>query len=89
MKRRTAMVHRRTLSGVTGNTFSRPFSRFESVVFPSVTLESTQVARLNATLKVGAVSSSVTVTSNAPVLDQERADVGTNSFPQVCDQGEE
>jgi len=51
---------------------------FETVFFPSVTLQSTQAARLDAALKVGAVSSSVTVTSNAPVLEQERPSEGTN-----------
>jgi hypothetical protein len=51
---------------------------FETLLRPTVTLESTQVARIDATLKVGAVSQSMTVTADAPVLDQERASIGTN-----------
>jgi hypothetical protein len=51
---------------------------FDTVLHPAVTLESTQVARIDAALKVGAVSASITVTTDAPVLDLERASVGTN-----------
>src|SRR6266850_7416852 len=39
---------------------------FETVQRPVVTLESTEVARLDAVLKVGSVSQSVTVTTDAP-----------------------
>jgi len=53
-------------------------SGFETERRPSVTLTSTQVAQINASLKVGSVSTSITVTSNAPVLEQERPSVGTN-----------
>src|ERR1700730_17564506 len=56
---------------------------FETIVRPAITLESTQVARIDAALKVGAVSSSITVTSDAPVLDLERPSVGTNMNGQV------
>jgi hypothetical protein len=60
--------------------YSVEFKRdgFETVVRPVITLESTQVARIDAALKVGAVSSSITVTSDAPVLDLEKPSVGTN-----------
>ena len=51
---------------------------FETVSHPSITLESTQVARIDAVLKVGAITQSVTVTSDAPVLDLERPSEGTN-----------
>jgi carboxypeptidase family protein len=51
---------------------------FETLRRPTVTLESTQVARIDAALKVGAISQSMTVTADAPVLDQERAAIGTN-----------
>ena len=51
---------------------------FETLVRPSITLESTRVAQVNAALQVGAQSASVTVTSEAPVLDQERPSIGTN-----------
>ena len=59
---------------------------FETEVRPSITLVSTQVAQLNATLKVGAVSSSVTVTSQAPVLDLERPDEGTNMSTKIVNE---
>lgn len=60
--------------------YSVEFKRdgFETVVRPAVTLESTQVARLDAALKVGSVSQTMTVTADAPVLDLERGSVGTN-----------
>jgi len=51
---------------------------FESLSRPSITLESTQVARIDAQLKIGSVAQSVTVTADAPVLDLERASEGTN-----------
>ena len=60
--------------------YSVEFNRegFETLRRPAVTLESTQVARIDASLKVGAASESVTVTADAPVLDLERPSVGTN-----------
>ncbi|MGA7929025.1 MAG: carboxypeptidase regulatory-like domain-containing protein, partial [Candidatus Sulfotelmatobacter sp.] len=60
--------------------YSVEFKRdgFEILLRPSVTLESTQVARIDAALKVGASSQSVTVTADAPVLDQENGSIGTN-----------
>jgi Carboxypeptidase regulatory-like domain len=51
---------------------------FETLRLPAITLISTQVARLDGQLPVGSVSTSITVTSNAPVLDEERPTIGTN-----------
>lgn len=61
-------------------TYSLEFRKdgFKSIKYPSVTLESTQVAQINAALQLGAVSDSVTVTADAPVLDREDATIGTN-----------
>src|SRR5882762_6409244 len=60
--------------------YSVEFKRdgFEIVRRPTITLESTQVAQINAELKVGAITDTITVTADAPVLDQERASIGTN-----------
>src|SRR5208337_1886149 len=51
---------------------------FETLLRPTVTLGSTEVARLDAALKIGAVSETMTVTTDAPVLELERPSVGTN-----------
>jgi hypothetical protein len=51
---------------------------FKSVLYPSITLESTQVAQMNSTLQVGMVNENVTVTANAPVIERENAAIGTN-----------
>jgi hypothetical protein len=51
---------------------------FKSIKHPSLTLESTQVAQLNASLQVGTASENITVTADAPVLDHENATIGTN-----------
>ncbi|HEY3973461.1 MAG TPA: carboxypeptidase regulatory-like domain-containing protein [Candidatus Sulfotelmatobacter sp.] len=51
---------------------------FDILLRPSITLESTQVARIDAALKVGKISESMTVTADAPVLDQENGSFGTN-----------
>ena len=61
-------------------TYSVEFKRdgFETLRRPAITLESTQVARIDAALKVGAVGQTVTVTADAPVLQQEDASIGTN-----------
>src|ERR1700752_473971 len=56
---------------------------FKQVVQPSVTLISTQVAEINMTMQVGATSQNVTVTAEAPVLDNETASVGTNMNGKV------
>ena len=60
--------------------YSLDFKRdgFQTLSYPSVTLESTQVARMDASLKVSAVKETVTVTSDAPVLDLEKPSEGTN-----------
>lgn len=60
--------------------YSVEFKRdgFEIVRRPTITLESTQVAQINAELKVGAITDSITVTADAPVLDEERPSIGTN-----------
>src|SRR5208337_4042172 len=60
--------------------YSVEFKRdgFETLVRPALTLESTQVARLDAALKIGAVTESITVTTDVPVLELERPSVGTN-----------
>jgi len=65
--------------------YSVEFKRdgFEILRRPTVTLESTQVARVDAELKVGSVSQSVTVTTDAPVLDLERPSEGTNMNGRV------
>ncbi|HEX4030749.1 MAG TPA: TonB-dependent receptor [Terracidiphilus sp.] len=59
---------------------------FESFVRAGMTLNSTEVARINAVLKVGAASESVTVTSDAPILDMDTASVGTNMKADVVNQ---
>jgi hypothetical protein len=51
---------------------------FKPVDFPSITLESTQVAQINVALQLGSVSENITVTADAPVLDRESAAIGTN-----------
>jgi hypothetical protein len=53
-------------------------SGFESYVRSGMTLNSTEEARIDAALKVGAANESVTVTSDAPILDMDTASVGTN-----------
>ena len=61
-------------------TYSVEFVRtgFETLLHPSVTLNSTEVARIDAGLKIGATSATVSVTTDAPVLDLDTATVGTN-----------
>ncbi|MGP0020276.1 MAG: carboxypeptidase regulatory-like domain-containing protein [Candidatus Sulfotelmatobacter sp.] len=59
---------------------------FETLRRPTITLESTQVARIDAVLKVGSVGQSVTVTADAPVLDLERPSVGTNLKGSVAEE---
>ena len=51
---------------------------FKPVTYPKITLESTQIAQINAAMQLGAVTDTVTVTTDAPVLDRESAAVGTN-----------
>jgi hypothetical protein len=66
-------------------TYSVEFKRegFETVVRPAITVESTQVARIDAQLKIGSVAQSVTVSAEAPILDLERPSEGTNMKSSV------
>ena len=68
--------------------YSVEFKRdgFETLRRPVVTLESTEVARIDAPLQVGSVSSTVTVTTDAPVLELERPSVGTNMKASVINE---
>ncbi len=71
------------------NLFPGPYSvefkrdGFETLLRPAITLNSTEVARLDAVLKVGAASSTVTVVSDAPILDMDTGSVGTNMKAEV------
>ncbi len=74
---------------VAPNLFPGPYSvtfektGFETMVRPGITLNSTQVARIDAVLKVGAASTSVTVFGGAPILDMDTASFGTNMKASV------
>jgi hypothetical protein len=61
-------------------TYSVEFSRdgFASLLRPTIQVNATAEVRIDATLKVGAASTTVTVTENAPVIDLDTAAVGTN-----------
>jgi hypothetical protein len=65
--------------------YSVQFSRdgFEKLLRPAVTVNSTQEVRIDAALRVGTVSSTVTVSGGAPVLDMDTAEVGTNMKASV------
>jgi hypothetical protein len=65
--------------------YSVEFKRegFETLLRPSITLNSTEVARIDVVLKVGAASATITVTSDAPILDMDTAGVGTNMKADV------
>lgn len=69
-----------TIPNLFPGTYSIQFRKegFKAIDEPSITLESTQVARIDSQLEVGAVTQSVTVNSAAPVLDEETASIGTN-----------
>ena len=69
-----------TIPNLVPGKYSLEFKKdgFKQVDFPSITLESTQVAQMNAALQVGATNENVTVTADAPVLDRESAVIGTN-----------
>lgn len=56
---------------------------FETLVRPGVNLHSTEEARIDAVLKVGSTSMSVTVNGGAPILDMDTASVGTNMKSDV------
>jgi hypothetical protein len=51
---------------------------FKEVVQPSVTLISTQVAGIDVAMQVGMATERVTVSTDAPLLDNEDAAIGTN-----------
>src|SRR4030088_50517 len=51
------------------------FKKFEQ---PSITLESTQVAGINVVMQVGSAGEKIVVSTDAPVLDNESATIGTN-----------
>jgi len=74
---------------VVPNLFPGPYnvtfekSGFETVQRPGVALHSTEEARIDVALKVGAASTSVTVSGGAPVLDMDTASVGTNMKSDV------
>jgi hypothetical protein len=82
-------VPTRTISNHDGiyaipNLFPGPYSvkfersGFETLVRSGITLNSTEVARIDTVLRVGAASASITVTGDAPVLDLDTASEGTN-----------
>lgn len=68
--------------------YSIEFTRsgFETYLRTGMTLNSTEVARIDAALKVGTANESVTVTSDAPILDMETATIGTNMKGDVVKQ---
>lgn len=57
-------------------TFRR--SGFKAGELPAITLDSAEVAQINAQLQVGAATETMTVTTDAPVIDRENATIGTN-----------
>jgi len=59
---------------------------FERVLRESVTLQSTEIARLDTSMKIGAISETITVTTDAPVLDLERPTEGTNMKASVINE---
>jgi hypothetical protein len=69
-------------------TYSVEFRKpgFEATVRPSVTLDSTESARIDAALKVGAATETLTVSTDAPVIDLERASEGTNMKASVINE---
>ena len=68
------------LPNLAPGTYALTFEKqgFKKIEQPSITLESTQVAKLNARMQVGAVAETVTINVEAPVLDYENATIGTN-----------
>src|SRR6201996_209486 len=71
------------------NLFPGPYSlKFEKTGFkpidiPSITLLSTQVAKFDEKLELGSTTQSVTVSTQAPILDTETATEGTHLTGQV------
>ncbi len=56
---------------------------FQPIDVPGITLESTQVAKFDEALAVGSNKQTVTVTAEAPILDSERATIGTHLSGEV------
>jgi Carboxypeptidase regulatory-like domain len=56
---------------------------FKEIQQSEITLISTQVAKIDVAMQVGAASENVTVTAEAPVLDSESVSVGTNMNGKV------
>jgi hypothetical protein len=56
---------------------------FKPIDIPSITLLSTQVAKFDEQLEIGATTQSVTVSTQAPILDTESATEGTHLTGQV------
>lgn len=50
---------------------------FKKLERPTITLNSADIAQLNAELQLGAASESVTVTADAPIIEKEDATIGT------------
>src|SRR6516225_8175533 len=69
-----------TIPNLFPGTYSLEFKKdgFKPLKYSSITLESTQIAQINAALQLGDVTETVTVTTDAPVLDRESAAIGTN-----------
>ncbi|MBV9266790.1 MAG: carboxypeptidase regulatory-like domain-containing protein, partial [Acidobacteriaceae bacterium] len=65
--------------------YSLSFSKqgFQGIELPSITLLSTQVAKIDEPLAISTTSQTVTVTSPAPILDTETAEQGTHLTGQV------
>lgn len=61
--------------------FTKP--GFQTIDVPSVTLESTQVAKFDQRLALGGVGQTITVTAEAPIVDSETAIEGTHLSGQV------
>ncbi|MBV9301300.1 MAG: TonB-dependent receptor [Acidobacteriaceae bacterium] len=74
-----------TIPNLFPGTYSLNFSKagFQPIAIPSITLESTQVAKFDETLAVGSNKQTVTVTAEAPILDSETATIGTHLSGQV------
>jgi len=56
---------------------------FTPIDVPEIILQSTQVAKMDETLQVGAIAQSVEVTDQAPILESQTSSVGNNMSGQV------
>lgn len=57
---------------------------FKTIERPNVTVDSADVAQLNAEMQLGEVTEKVTVSADAPVLERETSSVGTNLKADVA-----